>query len=697
MFKAIQQFIFRSERVLALVSVVLFLSTPSQAFQLDSKSLVLKTDYFSKLGKKLQYKGLNELIRICRETREKSCLKKAELLYIDPQFVFFRNLIVELSIDYSVRARLPISKLSFLNKDEIKKRELTKILQNYSVGEVEQFFGSDFFVLSRLLKESLLKRPSLICKYSHKKDLVDSVLAKLHLEEDYLEKNYHKFPCGLDLKKELQVLADEIKHSKGRRAEAYDYTFSFLRDKVSKKAYRNFPKYKKRNLKYKKKKVWKGILSKKGFVQVRIVRNLFYAGKYELLAHAHTFTQEKIEKLSTGVIEFVVKSLVARGEYDRAIRISNHILREPVKAVEEILLMRASSYLRKSDFKNAEMELKLLLKNVVNLKLSGLYWLRVSLKKQNKKREFKKIDAQILKLYPFSYYGILVARDSIGKDFFNQYKKNNLIKQTFINVLSPGEMARLEFYYSYGQKRYFKRTFSSVEKKFNPLQKALFALVFKNFDDQLEVIRSLNHIWDLDAKVRLEPFVSSSFPLPFQAEIEKAIKKLKYTNEALVYAIMRQESAFGVVARSPSGARGLMQLLPSTAKDIAKKTRYKKYRRAGDLYRPEINIDLGARYMDRLIAAGKGYLPYAFASYNAGPGRMYRWSKGRSAVTDLRLGLKKEAFNPIDELWIEELPWSETRFYTKALLRNMGIYMALRGESDAFSCHPFWACHEKKL
>ncbi len=697
MFRTVQKSFFRGSRVFALACIGLLCSAQAQSFQLDSKSIVLKEDHFSSLKKEIKYKELNTLIENCRGLKKKLCLEKAQILYIDPEFVFFKNLIVELSLDLVLGLRFSISKLSFIRRDDFNTKSLSRIFKRYESGEVEPFFGERFFYFNENLEAAFLNFPSLICKYAHKNEFTQSLLKKLPQEKDYLEKDYSSFPCQLKLVGPLEDLDFEIRKSKGRSAFDYEYSFSFLRNKVSKKAYRLFPKYRKRNLSYKKKKTWKKILTKEPFIQVRIARNLFYSGKYKILAHASTFSKGKLEKISVEAMEYVVKSLVSLGEYGEALKVSSEIERNPSKAVEEILLMRASSYLRRGNFKSAELELRLLLRNVVNLRLSALYWLRVSLKNQNKLRALKKVDAQILKSYPFSYYGILVAKETQGSDFFNRYKKYNFIKQTFSETLSLGEIARLDFYYSYGQSRYFKRAFKSFEKKLNPLQRSLFSLVFKNLDDQLEVIRSLNFIWDLDGQVRMQPFISSSFPVPYQKEIQKATKKLHYTNDALVYAVMRQESAFGPNAKSPSGARGLMQLLPSTAKDVARQMRYRKYRRSGDLYKPGINVHLGAKYMDRLIAAGKGYLPYAFASYNAGPGRMYRWSKERPEITDLRLGLKKEGFNPIDELWIEELPWSETRFYTKALLRNMGIYMALKGDQSVFNCTPFWTCHEKNL
>jgi soluble lytic murein transglycosylase len=93
-----------------------------------------------------------------------------------------------------------------------------------------------------------------------------------------------------------------------------------------------------------------------------------------------------------------------------------------------------------------------------------------------------------------------------------------------------------------------------------------------------------------------------------------------------------------------------------------------------------------------LIVSSKGYVPYALASYNAGPGNLFRWSKLRPGVQDLRKGFDVKTYGAFDEIWVEELPWSETRFYVKAVLRNFGLYRLLSDQSGGFSCDFYWIC-----
>ncbi len=132
----------------------------------------------------------------------------------------------------------------------------------------------------------------------------------------------------------------------------------------------------------------------------------------------------------------------------------------------------------------------------------------------------------------------------------------------------------------------------------------------------------------------------------------------------LLLGLMRQESAFDVEAISPAGARGLMQIMPSTAKGLAKQTGlpYAVERLTGDA---DYNVALGSRYLGDLINDFSGSYVMAIAGYNAGPGRVRAWLK---AYGDPRAG----ALDMID--WIELIPFDETRDYVHRVLENTQIY-----------------------
>ncbi|WP_227990427.1 murein transglycosylase [Photobacterium carnosum] len=130
-------------------------------------------------------------------------------------------------------------------------------------------------------------------------------------------------------------------------------------------------------------------------------------------------------------------------------------------------------------------------------------------------------------------------------------------------------------------------------------------------------------------------------------------------------ALARQESALNIHARSHVGASGLMQLMPATAAETAKKLDY-KYKGKQSLFNPSVNIRLGSAYLEMMLKRNDDNRIYAFASYNAGPGRVSQWKK----VTDGKLDVYA---------FIEQIPFNETRGYVQNVLMFDIYYNELMG------------------
>jgi soluble lytic murein transglycosylase len=132
---------------------------------------------------------------------------------------------------------------------------------------------------------------------------------------------------------------------------------------------------------------------------------------------------------------------------------------------------------------------------------------------------------------------------------------------------------------------------------------------------------------------------------------------------ALALAFTRQESEFDVYARSRANAMGLMQLLPSTGKEVAGKLGLSFSE--SDLFDPATNLTLGSAYAARMIKFFDGSLPMAIAAYNAGPGRVKQW-QGQFGMPG----------NSTDELinWLEKIPFEETRNYVHRVMENYFVY-----------------------
>ena len=138
----------------------------------------------------------------------------------------------------------------------------------------------------------------------------------------------------------------------------------------------------------------------------------------------------------------------------------------------------------------------------------------------------------------------------------------------------------------------------------------------------------------------------------------------------LVFAIARQESAFNVGAVSGAGARGLLQLMPATAKSVAKSLglSYSKGKLTSD---PGYNATLGAAHLGSLVDDFGGSYVMTFAAYNAGSTRVAQWVKQFGDPRDPKVDV-------VD--WIEQIPFTETRNYVQRILENLQVYRARLGQ-----------------
>ena len=131
-----------------------------------------------------------------------------------------------------------------------------------------------------------------------------------------------------------------------------------------------------------------------------------------------------------------------------------------------------------------------------------------------------------------------------------------------------------------------------------------------------------------------------------------------------VYSVIRQESAFLPHARSPVGAMGMMQLMPNTARQVSKELGLPVANKKA-LLTPDLNVKLGTSYMSQLLAQFNGNIILATAAYNAGPHRAEAWQPDYLPVRG--------------DLWIETIPFHETRDYVKKILTYQAIYRSHMG------------------
>ncbi len=152
-----------------------------------------------------------------------------------------------------------------------------------------------------------------------------------------------------------------------------------------------------------------------------------------------------------------------------------------------------------------------------------------------------------------------------------------------------------------------------------------------------------------------------AWPAPFTAELREALAGLDGLEPELVYAIMREESGYRPDVVSVSGARGLLQLMPSTAERLAAEHQLAGFSPA-DLFDPGVNIALGSTYLSQLLARFEGRRSAAIGSYNAGAEPVARWLEEKGGE---------------DDEWVEDIGYDQTRHYVKRVLRSLHAYRVL--------------------
>ncbi len=267
------------------------------------------------------------------------------------------------------------------------------------------------------------------------------------------------------------------------------------------------------------------------------------------------------------------------------------------------------------------------------------YWYARALEQTGETKKAKKLFDQLSQNRNF--YGFLAA-DRLGKlyDFQSQPlkvtkskqeqlldKNVGLIRARELFLIGRPDLARLEWH----------------------------AVLPSLSTDELKTAATLAHQWEWHdqaiitiAKAEYYNDLKIRFPIPFYDEIltHAQAQQLDY---AFVYAVIRQESAFQTDIRSSAGALGLMQLMPTTAKGVAKKQKM-RLKNTYNLVLPDINI------LNRF----NGNHMLATAAYNAGPTRAKRW-------------VKKYGCLPQD-IWVELIPFNETRKYVQAVLSYAPIF-----------------------
>ncbi len=249
-----------------------------------------------------------------------------------------------------------------------------------------------------------------------------------------------------------------------------------------------------------------------------------------------------------------------------------------------------------------------------------------------------------------SYEGFLAA-DVVGVDYTYKHRDLDFDRQFVSSLINNPGMARARELMLLKRFTEARREWNRVASKLTAKQKASAAWLAYQWGWNNQTIVTLAGLseWD-DLQLR--------FPLKHISEIHEHTRST-IIDTALALAVIRQESAFQENARSSSNARGLMQLLPSTAKQVARQLQV-KISNLKELNQPSVNIKFGVYYLNDIKHELMKHPVLAIAAYNAGKSRVRSW-------------LTKTNSLPVD-VWIENIPFKETRNYLRNILAYSVVY-----------------------
>jgi soluble lytic murein transglycosylase len=186
------------------------------------------------------------------------------------------------------------------------------------------------------------------------------------------------------------------------------------------------------------------------------------------------------------------------------------------------------------------------------------------------------------------------------------------------------------------------------------------------YDRAIEVLkRTVPTYFAMDLNELPDAYWKALFPRPFWSDLRK-FAEANGLDPYVVASLIRQESAFNPNAVSRANAVGLMQLLPKTGRLVARDVKLRNFN-ASQLFTPTVNIQLGTRYF-RTMVDKFGALEYALAAYNAGDDRVVDWRQQ---------GNYRDVFE-----FVESIPFTETREYVQAIMRNASVYRMLYGTAE---------------
>ena len=339
------------------------------------------------------------------------------------------------------------------------------------------------------------------------------------------------------------------------------------------------------------------------------------------------------------------------------------IQKDDERLLEKILWKKAWALRIEKKYKKALDSFKLLERITKSpyTKYKILFWKGRTLQSLDENFLALRVFQQLIAKNPYGYYG-LVARKIIGKK--PKFKKHKRFYSISASSMDKKKEDLIHWLILFKEFKLLAQFLDTEEDQFFKQKKRTkkdwlnLSLLYTKGKKYLELFQFLEKMGNHKKNSFLNKHIRLLFPLDFFIEIEGASNKWA-VSKALILAIIRQESAFQIRARSPADAFGLMQLIPSTARQIARKSKT-SYRNFRDLYRPSKNIFLGTAYLKELLNYYNNNFLFSVSSYNAGSTPVKKWKEDMKNHTALE--------------FIDSIPYEETRVYVRLVIRNYIFY-----------------------
>jgi soluble lytic murein transglycosylase len=291
------------------------------------------------------------------------------------------------------------------------------------------------------------------------------------------------------------------------------------------------------------------------------------------------------------------------------------------------------------------------------------YWHARALERINRRHDSQIILTKLAKTR--GYYGFL-ASNHLLQPYHILNHKTPVERSMILNMAGKSSILRARELQILGRQQKAKAEWLFITKQMNDTEKHAAAHIALKWNLPNWAMLALS-------KSENKNDLSLRFPVVYGNHILQEGHK-NQIDPAWILAITRQESAFIPHAKNPSGATGLMQLRHSTAREVADRKKI-AYFGESQLIEPYTNIQLGSGYLRMMLDQHQNNAVLASAAYNAGPGRIKKWLPDNDMAADL---------------WIETIPFKETREYVKNVMTSTVIYQEILGRKPTLAEHmPF--------